>query len=56
MGIIKEGVMSLGDKKLRVKIFGYEGENNKFIETDVWVSKMDLDNIGILDAYQEKAE
>lgn len=55
MGVIKNGIMTVGNKKLRVQVYGYE-RDGEFVETDVWVNKIDLENVGAFDALQEKAE
>lgn len=56
MAMIKFGKLDFGHKKLRVLIEGHEDENGEFIKDEVWVNHMDIENIGLFDAYQEKAE
>jgi len=47
MGIIRNGTMKYGEKRLRVKVFGRE-ENGKFVPYETWINETDLVNVGIL--------
>ncbi len=46
MGIIMNATMKLRGKKVRVKLFGYENKNGKFITEESYVNETDLVNIG----------
>ncbi len=47
MGIIKDGTVKIGGRRVRVKVFGYK-EDGKFVAAQTYMNNTDLVNIGIL--------
>ena len=47
MRLIKNVTIKIGEKKVRIKVFGYE-KDGKFVASETWINETDLVNIGIL--------